>query len=385
VGRAAERGRDDVGADDVGADEVGADHVVPDEVGPGDGGVVEFLTLDPASVEYGRVDRIGPLVRRVVARNPSKFTYLGTGTYIVGSGDVAVIDPGPDLDDHRDALAAVLSTERVRAILVTHCHSDHSPLAAWLSAETGASTFAFGPHPEPSWDIGPDDDTLGTDDAAHDDAVGGRDGPHDRGAAESDAPGERDGRPEVKVEESVDRSFRPDVVVATGDQVADGPGWRMTALHTPGHTSNHTCFVLASDEGTTLFSGDHVMGWSTTVVAPPDGDMSAYIESLRVVAGRRDTLAMPTHGPPIPDPASFTGELVAHRLERERQVLAAVRDGLGGVSDIVRRLYVDTPATLHRAAARSVLSHLVKLVDDGVVATAGGEPRPKLTSVFTPT
>jgi glyoxylase-like metal-dependent hydrolase (beta-lactamase superfamily II) len=318
---------------------------------------MDFLELAAGDVVYGAVTEVAPLVRRVIAENPSKFTYRGTGTYIVGSGDVAVVDPGPDLDSHRDALASALSGERVRAILVTHCHADHSPLAAWLAAESGASTFAFGPHPQPLWEVGPDDDIV---DGDPDDDAG------DTGGA--------------RVEESVDTAFTPDVVTRTGDVVMHGRGWTMTALHTPGHTSNHTSFVLDDGAATTLFTGDHVMGWSTTVVAPPDGDMAAYIESLRVVAGRHDAVAIPTHGPPIPEPAGYVDALIAHRLERERQVLDAVRSGLATVPAIVAALYTSTPKRLHKAAGRSVLAHLVKLVDEGAVTVA--DPRPRLDSTF---
>ena len=253
---------------------------------------MEFLTLDRESFTYGVSQPVVALVRRVIAENPSKFTYFGTGTYIVGGdangrGDVVVIDPGPRLDAHRDALAAALEGCSVKAILVTHCHADHSPLAAWLAAESGAPTIAFGPHGDDTWDIG--------DDPVVDDPV--VDDPADEPAGDTDA--------EPVVEESTDRDFTPDVTAATGDVVAAADGWVMTALHTPGHTSNHTCFAL--DDGTTrtLFTGDHVMGWSTTVVSPPDGDMAAYLESLRVVAGRRDDVAIPTHGPPIPNPSAF--------------------------------------------------------------------------------
>ncbi len=339
---------------------------------------MQFLTLDRGSFSYGAAQQIAPLVRRVIAHNPSKFTYHGTGTYIVGEGDLVVIDPGPLLDSHRDALAAAIAGESVRAIAVTHCHSDHSPLAAWLAAETGAPTVAFGPHGDETWDIGDDAGVAAYDvdetDAPPDVPDAPSDGPDDDSAAE---------QPEVKVEESVDRAFRPDVVVRAGDEVASGPGWVMRAVPTPGHTSNHTCFALDDGATRTLFTGDHVMGWSTTVVSPPDGDMAAYIDSLRLVAGRGDDVGIPTHGPPIPDLAEYVGQLIEHRLDRERQVLGAVRDGVGSIPEIVGRLYTATPKWLHRAAARSVLAHLVKLVDDGRVTTSGAEPRPRLDSTFT--
>ncbi len=332
---------------------------------------MRFLTLDREAFTYGTAEPIAPLIRRVIAENPSKFTYHGTGTYVVGGdalgrGDVVVVDPGPLLDSHRDALAATLAGSTVRAILITHCHADHSPLAAWLAAETGAPTVAFGPHGDDGWDIGDDP-------------------PEVLAAEQREAEERRAERgaepPEPVLEESTDRDFVPDVAVRTGDEVAAGDGWVMTAVHTPGHTSNHTCFTL--DDGTTrtIFTGDHVMGWSTTVVSPPDGDMAAYLESLRVVAGRTDDVAIPTHGPPIPDPSRFVTELIDHRLQRERQVLDAVRSGLVTVPAMVELLYVDVRRELHKPARRSVLAHLVKLVADGTVVVEGSS-RPRLDSTF---
>ncbi len=332
---------------------------------------MQFLTLDRDSFTYGRAARIAPLVRRVIAENPSKFTYHGTGTYIVGGdsagrGDVVVIDPGPRLDSHRDALAGALAGCTVRAILVTHCHADHSPLAAWLAAETGASTIAFGPHGDDTWDIGDDPPDVQAADA--------------REEAERHAQAREEGAGSVKdesvIEESTDREFIPDVAVVSGDVVASGSGWTITALHTPGHTSNHTCFGLDDGETRTIFTGDHVMGWSTTVVSPPGGDMAAYLESLRLVAGRRDDLAIPTHGPPIPNPSTFVSDLIDHRLDRERSVLDAVRAGFDTVPAIVELLYVDVRRELFKPARRSVLAHLVKLVDEGTVVVDGaGLPR----------
>lgn len=345
-------------------------------------GVVQFLTLDRSTFTYGALMPVAPLVHRVIAENPSKFTYFGTGTYIVGgtsgvggglSGDVAVIDPGPRLNSHRDALAAALADCTVRAILVTHCHADHSPLAGWLAAETGAPTLAFGPHGDDSWDIGNDPPELIASEAAERAA--------EAEAAGTTDSGNDDGEPVV--EESTDRDFAPDVSVRTGDEVASGGGWTMTALHTPGHTSNHTCFILDDGSARTIFTGDHVMGWSTTVVSPPDGDMAAYLESLRQVAGRDLHLAIPTHGPPIADPSRFVDELIEHRLQREAGVLAAVRSGLDTIGAIVELLYVDVRRELHKPARRSVLSHLVKLVDEGSVAV-GGSTLPRLDATYHP-
>ena len=319
-------------------------------------------------VRYGRVDQLTPLIRRVIAENPSKFSYRGTGTYIVGHGDVAVIDPGPDLDAHRDALTAALQGETVRAILVTHCHADHSPLAAWLRESTGAPTVAFGPHG--AVDETPDDDQDDDDEDEDDDAG---DGDGDGDSAE----------PDPKKGESTDVAFMPDLVANDGDLAVDlGEGLVLRAVHTPGHTSNHSCFTLDAERA--LFSGDHVMGWSTTVVSPPDGDMRAYIESLRKVAGRHDSTLWPTHGNPVTDPEPFLAAYLAHRLEREAQVLAQVRAGVDRIPAMVKVLYAGVHKKLHKAAGRSVLSHLVKLIDDGMVTV--DDPTAPLTrrSTFHP-
>jgi glyoxylase-like metal-dependent hydrolase (beta-lactamase superfamily II) len=293
---------------------------------------------------YGEVVRLSPLVRRVIAENPTKYSYVGTGTYILGTGDVAVIDPGPILDSHRDALAKALEGERVRAILVTHCHSDHSPLAAWLSEETGAPTVAFGPHGSGhhTYPVLPDDP----------------------------ADDEPDPTEPATMGEAIDTDFVPDVVLADGGRVDLVTGLTITGVYTPGHTSNHTCFAL--DEERALFTGDHVMGWSTTVVSPPDGDMAAYIDSMHKVAGRDDAILYPTHGNPVTDPAPFLAAYLQHRLDREAEVLAQVRAGNRYVADIVAVLYADVREELHRAAGRSVLSHLAKLVGEGRVAVEGG-------------
>ena len=285
-------------------------------------------------VQYGTVQQVSPLIRRIIANNPSKYSYRGTGTYIVGHGDVAVIDPGPVLDEHRDALKAALEGERVRAILITHCHSDHSPLASWLREYTGAPTIAYAEH----------------------------------GQVDTEADEESD----VKIEESIDLAFMPDVRATDGSIVACAGGWTLRAVHTPGHTSNHLCFAL--DEEQVLFTGDHVMGWSTTVVSPPDGDMRAYMDSLRKVIARGDRTLWPTHGNPVTDPEPFLAAYLAHRVEREEQVLAQVRAGVDTIDAIVKVLYANVREELHKPAGRSVLSHLVKLVDDELVVVDDGVP-----------
>ena len=331
---------------------------------------MDFVALDEEEFTYGAVAPVAPGVQRVIAENPSKFTYRGTGTYIVGDRDVAVIDPGPQLDSHREALAAALKGRTVRSILVTHCHADHSPLATWLAAETGSPTYAYGSHAGAgkAWDIGSLPDDFGR-------------APESGSASKEVATAAT----EPPVEEATDTDFVPDAVVRTGDVVFTCPGLEMRALHTPGHTSNHTCFALASkDAGHLLFTGDHVMGWSTTVVSPPDGDMGAYMASLRAVAGRDDDVAIPTHGAPITNPMRYVTQLVDHRVERERQVLDAVRRGLATIPEMVGELYADVRVELHRPAAASVLAHLVKLGDDGLTVTTDGR-RPRLDSVFAAT
>ncbi len=276
--------------------------------------------------EYGVVDRLSPLIRRVIADNPSPFTYYGTGTYIVGNGNVAVIDPGPDLATHVQALERALDGESVTHILITHTHRDHSPAARLLQHRLGGMTHGFGPHGS--------------------------------------------GRPEVggDVEEGADHQFKPDITLRDGDSIS-GDGWSLHAVHTPGHCSNHLCYRLPEER--TLFCGDHVMGWSTTVVSPPDGDMQSYMHSLHKLLDADDAIYWPTHGPAIRDPHAFVHAYIAHRESREKQILECLRNGAGNIDELVRRMYADVDARLHPAAARSVLSHLIHLVETGRVRADG--------------
>jgi len=275
--------------------------------------------------EYGKLEPVAPGIRRIIARNPGPFTFRGTGTYVVGEGEVAVIDPGPDLPEHVEALLMDLAGEEVTHILVTHTHRDHSPAAAAVKAATGAPTYGFGPH------------------------AGGR-------------------RGEAGVEEGGDWDFTPDIVVKDGGEIA-GRGWRFEAVHTPGHTSNHLCFALP-DQGI-LFSGDHVMGWSTSVIAPPDGDMAAYMNSLDKLLPRRDAVYWPTHGPAITEPKEHIRAFIAHRREREAGIVDCLRGGVGRVDAMVERLYRGLDPSLRRAAGRSVLAHLIDLMGRGAVACDG--------------
>ena len=276
--------------------------------------------------EYGKADRVSPMIRRVVAGNPSAFTFHGTGTYIVGHGAVAVIDPGPLLDSHVDALVRALGRERVTHIVITHTHRDHSPAARPLKQATGAPTYGFGSH----------------------------------GSDRADGGGE--------VEEGADRDFVPDIRVRDGDRI-EGDGWTLEAVHTPGHTSNHLCYALLEENA--LFPGDHVMGWSTTVVSPPDGDMRAYMRSLERLRARSEEVFWPTHGPPITEPRDFVTALLAHRHEREDQILACLAHDASTIPEMVEIMYADVGRHLHAAAARSVLSHLIHMAETGRVRCDG--------------
>ncbi|MBE7219413.1 MAG: MBL fold metallo-hydrolase [Caulobacteraceae bacterium] len=267
---------------------------------------------------YGRAVEVAPSLRRVLADNPGPFTYLGTGTYIVGRGETAVIDPGPDDPAHLAAILRAVEGERVAAILVTHTHADHSPLAAALAARTGAVVWGL-PNPGGS------------------------------------------------TEESGDSRFRPDVQPAEGARV-HGPGWTLEALRTPGHASNHLAW--AWPEADALFPGDLVMGWSTSVVSPPDGDMDAYMASLDKLAARRASVLYPTHGPPITEPAPFLAALREHRLARERLVLAALEPRPASATMLTPRVYAGVDARLRPAAARSLLAHLIRLQRAGRVLAA---------------
>jgi glyoxylase-like metal-dependent hydrolase (beta-lactamase superfamily II) len=316
-------------------------------------------------LRYAEAEVVAPKIRRVVARNPSKFTFTGTGTYIIGdSDDVAVIDPGPDLPEHREALIRALAGQRVRAILITHCHSDHVGLAEWLRNETGAPTVAWKPH----GDVGPLDNE---DDIAVMEVLK----PPPKTAEEIES--EREiaraaglDPDDLELRETVDTDFDPDVRVDDGEVAVQGEGWTLTAVHTPGHTSNHMC--VAFEEEGALFTGDHIMGWSTTVVSPPDGDMRHYMDSLRKVLHRNDSVLWPTHGAAVVEPRSFLQAYLDHRLARESQVLHAIAEGIDTVAPMVRKMYAAVAPELHIPAARSVLSHLIHLVEDGRLRVRGG-------------
>jgi glyoxylase-like metal-dependent hydrolase (beta-lactamase superfamily II) len=272
----------------------------------------------------GRVERIAPRVRRLLAGNPSPFTYTGTQTYVVGEGEVAVIDPGPDLADHVEAILAATQSERIAAILCTHTHRDHSPASRPLAQASGAPIVGCA-------------------------AL----------AIEDDGP---------RADAAFDFDYAPDRVLADGERLA-GESWALAAVATPGHTSNHLCFAL---EGTgALFTGDHVMGWSTTVVSPPDGDMTRYMASLNALLERDDTVYYPAHGPAVDVPHDHVRDLIAHRRMRERQILDRLEAGEGRIAAMVETMYADIDPRLHPAAGRSVLAHLEDMAGRGLVRSEG--------------
>lgn len=278
-----------------------------------------------ADAPTGLAMALDPLVTRILAPNPSPFTYTGTQSYLVGTAELAVIDPGPDEPAHLEALVAAIAGRKLVAILCTHTHRDHSPAAAPLKALTRAPIIGCAP--------------LSLVDA----------GP--------------------RADAAFDTSYTPDRVLADGEAVT-GAGWTLTAVTTPGHTSNHLCFALA--ENGALFSGDHVMGWSTTVVAPPDGDMAAYMHSLdKLMARSEDRIYFPAHGEPIERPHRFVRGLIGHRKQREGQILRLLKAGTGAVPDMVARMYAGLDPRLNGAAGRSVLAHLIDLRDRGLVIEEG--------------
>jgi glyoxylase-like metal-dependent hydrolase (beta-lactamase superfamily II) len=277
----------------------------------------------------GVVDEVAPGVRRVMADNPGPFTFKGTMSYIIGTGKVAIVDPGPADPAHTAALLDAVRNETVTHIFVTHTHRDHSPGVPALKAATGATVYAEGPHR----------------------------------AARPLHIGEHN-----PLDSSGDRDFRPDVMLKDGE-VVTGDGWTIEAVMTPGHTANHMAFALR--EQNLLFSGDHVMGWATTIVAPPDGAMSDYMDSLDKLARRGETLYLPGHGPAIPEAPRFVSYYILHRKAREASILHRLGKGASDIPTIVRAIYIGLDPRLTGAAGLSVLAHMEDLVARGLVETDG--------------
>ncbi|MFC4292846.1 MBL fold metallo-hydrolase [Sphingorhabdus arenilitoris] len=295
----------------------------------------------PDSIRAGQTQQHEPLVRRVLAPNPSPYTFTGTQTWLVGAGsEIAVIDPGPagsglsvgdplqpndaNGEGHVEAILRAVGTAKVTAILCTHTHRDHSPAAAPLKQATGAPII--GCAPLALTDTGP------------------------------------------RADSAFDPDYNPDHVLADGEQVT-GAGWTLEAVATPGHTSNHLCYALTQSGA--LFTGDHVMKWSTSVVSPPDGDMAAYMASLQKLYEREDAVYYPAHGPAITKPKQLVRGMIGHRRQRERQILKCLGDGPQAIADMVAVMYKGLDPRLNGAAGRSVLAHLIDLQRRGVTVAEG--------------
>ena len=287
--------------------------------------------IPPKPWPTGLADQVEPLVTRVLAPNPSPYTYTGTQTYVVGEPDgpdCAVIDPGPDEADHIDAIAAAIGDRCVTAIMCTHTHRDHSPAAAPLAKKTGAPVVGCAPL-----------------------------------VLKSDLP---------RADEAFDTTYEPDRILQDGEQMR-GTGWTLTAIATPGHTSNHLCFAL--EESGALFTGDHVMGWSTSVVIPPDGDMGDYMASLERLQQREDRVYYSAHGKPIEKPRQLVRGMMGHRRQRENQILRLLGEEPRTIPDFIPVMYKGLDERLHKAAQMSVMAHLLDLEKRGLVACDEGEWR----------
>ena len=274
---------------------------------------------------YGMIEALEPGVGRLLARNPSPFTYFGTQTYLVGESELVVVDPGPDLPEHVEAIIQALDGRSLAAIACTHTHRDHSPASRLLKEATGAPIIGCAPLVLES--IGP------------------------------------------RADASFDRHYAPDRVLANGEAIEFDGGKRLVAVATPGHTSNHLCFAF----GDALFTGDHVMGWSTTVVVPPDGEMGAYMKSLDLLRQRGDRIFYPAHGPAVTKPAQLIRGMIGHRLQRERQILKLVGEHARDIPDIVANAYPGLDQRLVPAAGGSVYAHLLDLQKRGLVEAGEGE------------
>lgn len=295
--------------------------------------MTEDIPFDKSfGLEPGIAREVAPNVRAMVCNNPGPFTFKGTVSYIVGRGKVAIVDPGPDDPAHAAALLDAVRGETVSHILITHTHRDHSPNAAAIKAATGARTVGEGPHR-----------------ASHPMQI----------------------RKELRLDASGDMDFRPDIALRDGE-VVEGDGWSVEGIATPGHAANHMAFALRGTD--TLFCGDHVMPWSTSIVAPPDGSMRDYMASLRKLEARPESVYLPGHGTTIRDAPRFVSHYIRHRQAREASILHRLGKGETDIPTIVRAIYIGIDPRLVGAAGLSVLSHLEDLAARGVVAAQGGEP-----------
>lgn len=277
--------------------------------------------------QYGQTVVLGNDIRRVTAHNPSPFTFTGTNSYILGKSELAIIDPGPDDDDQLQTLLRVIYGHKLDYIFITHSHSDHCGLAKRLSDLTGARIVAEGRYRPALTNVLDNSIALDAD---------------------------------------CDKNFKPDIILGDGETI-EGNGWKLTSVTTPGHMANHTAYAL--DKTGVLFTGDHVMAWATTVVAPPDGAMQDYMQSLTKLLSRNDKIYFPGHGGPVMKPHAYVRAIIAHRKMRERAIIERLREGDRTISEIVKAIYRTLDNRLHKAAALSVLAHLEDLVEKGIVIT----------------
>ncbi len=284
---------------------------------------------------YGVCEEIAPKIKRVTAKNPSKFTFKGTGTYIIGNESVAVIDPGPDNKEHIDALIKALDGKEVSHILITHTHRDHSPASRALQEKVGGLICGFGAHPVEISEKAPES--------------------------------KKETDPD-KLEESGDLEFKPDKFLSHNEILA-GRGWTVECIYTPGHISNHLCFAFP--EASAVFTGDHIMGWSTSIIPPPNGRLDDYMDSLSLLLEREEKRYFPTHGAPIDEPKKYVEALIQHRENRSMQILKCLDAGSKTIEEIVKIIYADHPKELHKPAEKSVLAHLIYLNQKGVVFSDG--------------
>ncbi|MBU3917568.1 MBL fold metallo-hydrolase [bacterium] len=297
----------------------------------------EIPFIHEFNFEYGKVERLSPMIRRIVANNPNFFTFYGTNTYILGNGEVALVDPGPDLSEHIEAIREALNGEVITHILVTHSHFDHWPAYKSLQMIYDAKTYGYNPR---------GDRTL----------------KQNINSADSRS---------IKNQERFEiTGFIPDISILHGD-VIEGNGWSIDCVFTPGHASNHMCYQLREEK--TLLSGDHIMGWSTSVISPPSGNMENYMNSLNLLLQRDDIYYWPAHGPGIDDPKIFVDSFIAHRNDREQQILNQLKNGVNTIREMVPDMYHNVPEILHPAAERSVLAAIIYMTKRGII-TCKGDP-----------
>ncbi len=288
--------------------------------------------------DYGTAISLSPLVRRLTCPNPGPLTYQGTNSYIIGQGKVAIIDPGPNHADHLQALLHATRHETVTHILVTHTHNDHSPNANKLKEITGGKTAAFWPRQTNGIDMPRGMETIG--------------------------------------DKFVDQAFKPDIALQNGDYLKQ-KGWSLQSIHTPGHAPDHLCFALPEENA--VFTGDHIMGWSSTVIAPPEGHMADYMGSLDILLKRNDKCFYPAHGKTIKAPQTATKQAIAHRNKREQSILHCLKHHKTSINEITQQLYAGIDPSLSLAAQLSVLAQLEYLIERGHVHTDG---KPNLKGIF---